>query len=121
MINLSDFAFPALGPNLPCVPVPPRPSPTQTTPLPMAICSYLVHTDDDPARLAERLRALPGCDALPSTNRKLVVLVTETGSAADDEELRRRVTSLPGVKSLVMTFGEMDPEVAPRPEHESRS
>ncbi len=72
----------------------------------MPICSYLVHTrPDDAADVADRLSALPGCDATPADDGDLVVLVTDTDSDADERALHERLQAEPGVRCLVMTFG----------------
>jgi nitrate reductase NapAB chaperone NapD len=78
----------------------------------MAICSYLVLPSGDRNTLAEHLRAIPGCDAVTSENRNLLLLVTETESRAGEAELRGRLEAVSGVQSLVMTFGQIDLDAA---------
>ncbi len=78
----------------------------------MAICSYLVLPDRDQEALAERLRSIPGCDAFAAENRSVVLLVTETESKAAEDDLRRELETVPGIQSLVMTFGQIDSDLS---------
>jgi len=76
----------------------------------MPIRSYIVV----PAKgardaVAERLNSIPACDVLPAENRDLVLLVTDTATKEEDDALRATVGNVEGVRSLVLTFGEVDP------------
>ena len=77
----------------------------------MAICSYLVLSNpgESPA-LAERLASLPGCDVVPAQNRDLLLLVTDSIEATEQAALREQVEQMEGVSSMVLTFGEIDPD-----------
>jgi len=59
--------------------------------------------------VAKRLQSIPACDVLPAQNRDLLLLVTDTASREDDEALSDTVRGVRGVRSLVLTFGEVDP------------
>jgi nitrate reductase NapAB chaperone NapD len=80
----------------------------------MAICSYLViPRDGRAASLARQLAALPGCDVARAENREVLVLVTETANPEAEAALRERIAGLDEVRSLVLTFGEIDPDASP--------
>jgi nitrate reductase NapAB chaperone NapD len=84
----------------------------------MAICSYLVIPREGAgAALAQRLAALPGCDVARAENRDVLVLVTDTAGPEEEATLRGRIAALPEVHTLVLTFGEIDPDASdpPRP------
>jgi nitrate reductase NapAB chaperone NapD len=76
----------------------------------MPIRSYVVLPEAG-ARdaVAKRLKSIPACDALPAENRDLVLLVTDTETGDEDEALFETVRQVVGVRSLVLTFGEVDP------------
>ena len=59
--------------------------------------------------VAKRLQSIPACDVLPAQNRDLVLLVTDTPTGEEDEALRETVGKVAGVRSLVLTFGEVVP------------
>lgn len=87
----------------------------------MAICSYLVIPEEGAARgLARRLAALPGCDVARAENRDLLVLVTETRGPSEQVALRERIEGLDGVRALVLTFGDIDPDAAGDPPARTR-
>lgn len=75
----------------------------------MAICSYVVIPQrGERDALCARLEALPGCDVVPSVNRDLIVLVTDTPDRDEETMLRDRIERLDGIQALVLTFGEVD-------------
>ncbi len=77
----------------------------------MPVCSYLVAPDDgcrDDVALA--LGKISGCDVVPAENRELLLLVTDTADLAAEAELRASIESIPGVRGMVMAFGEIDPD-----------
>ena len=76
----------------------------------MPVCSYLVVADGDPSAVADRLGTIPGCDAIPAENRDVVIVVTDTTSTEQEARVRQQLEAAPGVQSLVMTFGEIDPD-----------
>lgn len=74
----------------------------------MAICGYLViPAEGETATLAQRLARLPGCDVVAARNRDVLVLVTETSGPAAEAALRERLRSMPGIRSLALTFGDL--------------
>lgn len=82
----------------------------------MPVCSYLVIPERGATEAcAERLSALPGCEVVRAENRDVLLLVTETAGPAEERALRDALASIPGIRSLVLTFGELDTETADRP------
>lgn len=77
----------------------------------MPICSYLVIPQPGAQEvLARRFNELPGCEVDRAQAGELLLLITDTGSWQDDEELRTRIESWPELQALILTFGEIDPE-----------
>jgi hypothetical protein len=79
----------------------------------MAICGYLVIPAADGGALAARLALLPGCDVARARNRDVLVLVTDTPGPAEERALREQLARMPGIRSLVLTFGDLDPASSP--------
>lgn len=78
----------------------------------MPICSYLVAPDDGRRNeVALALRRIPGCDVVSAENRDLLLLVTDTADLDAEAALRARVEAVPGVRGLVLAFGEIDPDM----------
>lgn len=76
----------------------------------MPICSYLVFpADGAAAALTKRLNGLPGCEVTRAANRDVLLLVTDTAGAVEDEKLRGVLERLEGVRTLALTFGEVTP------------
>lgn len=77
----------------------------------MPICSYLaVPVAGEADRLSASLGALPGCEVIRSTNRDVMVLLTETSGGAEEAALRSRLEATEGLAALVLTFGEIEAE-----------
>lgn len=82
----------------------------------MPICSYLALPLPGQAEsLSTRLAALPGCEVIRSTNRDVMVLLTETSDRAQEEELRSELNATDGLAALVLTFGEIEAEASGGP------
>lgn len=60
------------------------------------------------AELQAELRAIPHCQVVPSANRDVLVLVTDTPDELTQESLTRRLHQIPSLQSLSMTFGHTD-------------
>lgn len=76
----------------------------------VAICSYVViPVEGAAAALAAQLEQLPGCDVIRAQNRDVLILVTDTPGLAEETSLRRSIEALPGIRALLLTFGELDP------------
>ena len=74
----------------------------------MAVCSYLVFpaVGEREAVHAE-LSSMPGCDVVPSTNRDVLMLITDTPGRREDDQLRKTLELMPGIEALLFTFGEL--------------
>jgi nitrate reductase NapAB chaperone NapD len=76
----------------------------------LAICSYLViPVEGAGAALAAGLEAVPGCEIVRAENREVFILVTDTPGPAEEAALRARIEALPGIGTLILTFGQLDP------------
>ena len=74
----------------------------------MPICSYVVIPERGRGgELAKRLARLPGCQVTASSNRELLLLVTDTGHAEEEAALREALSRLEGVEQVVLSFGEL--------------
>ena len=83
----------------------------------MPICSYLVFPGEGAfSQLSACLAELPGCDVLPVEDSDLLLLVTETDTVEQDAALHTRIEALDGVRAVVLTFGEIDPDAHARRE-----
>jgi nitrate reductase NapAB chaperone NapD len=88
----------------------------------MPICSYLViPAEGESAEVALRLSDIEGCDVLAAANRDLLLLVTQADTAEEDAGLRARVEAVDGIRGIVLTFGEVDPDTKERDPLGSRS
>lgn len=77
----------------------------------MPVCGYVVVAGPGEAdATAAALSRIEGCEVVPSENRDVLLLVTDTVSDSEDQDLRRRLEDVPGIQALLMTFGEIDPE-----------
>jgi nitrate reductase NapAB chaperone NapD len=75
----------------------------------MVICSYLLIAASGSAQsLAQRISALPGCDVVRAVNRDVLLVVTEAADARSQDALRDRIAAMEGVRSLSITFGEVE-------------
>lgn len=75
----------------------------------MAICGYLAIPGRGEAEaLAAQLVALPGCEVTRAVNRDLFVVVTETSTPDEEEALRAKLSGLPALQSLMLTFGDLE-------------
>ena len=78
----------------------------------MPICSYLALPIEGHADiLSASLGALPGCQVVRAMNRDVMVLLTETEDHVEEAVLRARLEATHGLAALVLTFGEIQPEV----------
>jgi nitrate reductase NapAB chaperone NapD len=76
----------------------------------VAICSYLVIPEEGAApALAAQLAAVPGCEVVRAENREVLILVTDTPGPEDEASLRVVLEGLPGIRALILTFGELEP------------
>ena len=72
----------------------------------MTIQSYLVYPEPGrTAALTATLASIPGCEVIPSVNRDLLVLVTESGDEAAQKSLEATLEELDGAACLAMVGG----------------
>jgi len=79
----------------------------------MPICSYLVIPEPgSTAEVRARLAGIVGCDVVAARNRDVLILVTDTASLDEEAGLRARVEATEGIRALMLTFGEIDPDTS---------
>jgi nitrate reductase NapAB chaperone NapD len=77
----------------------------------MPIFSYLaIPTSGAKETLCCSLATLPHCEVIPSDNREVVVLVTDTPDEATEDKLQKSLKNLQSLQSLSLTFGYDDKE-----------
>ncbi|NKB67078.1 MAG: hypothetical protein GKR89_08465 [Candidatus Latescibacteria bacterium] len=75
----------------------------------MPICSYIVFPRPGATRdLSGRLEALEGCRVEVAQNKDLLLLLTDTESAGDEEALQTRLKEIDDIQCMVLTFGALD-------------
>ncbi|MEN9361759.1 MAG: NapD protein [Verrucomicrobiota bacterium] len=74
----------------------------------MPVCSFIIHPAPGATEeLVSELSAFPGCEATPSDDLSLLVLVSETDTREEMEELTEKLRCYPRVLSLSITFGQL--------------
>jgi len=77
----------------------------------MPIFSYLaLPIDGAREMLCTDLAKLPHCEIIPSDNREVVVLVTDTPDDDTENKLQKSLNNLQSLQSLSLTFGYDDKE-----------
>jgi len=72
----------------------------------MPIFSYLaIPTSGAKELLFASLSTLPHCEVIPSDNREVVVLVTDTPDEATEDKLQKSLKNLQSLQSLSLAFG----------------
>ncbi|HSG07832.1 MAG TPA: chaperone NapD [Longimicrobiales bacterium] len=78
----------------------------------MPVCGYVVvPRPGEKERLRAALARIHECEVVPAENAEILLLVTSADTTREDERLRRQVEELPGVQALLLTFGEVDPDM----------
>jgi len=75
----------------------------------MPVFSYLAmpeHGAKD--ELLAELRSMDYCEATPSDNKEIIILVTDTPDEPSEKELQGRLKKIKSLQSLSMTFGHVD-------------
>ena len=76
----------------------------------MPIKSYLAYPcEGQQEELSVQLSRLKGCEVLAATNEQLLILVTDTRTSLDEEELWRELQSLPALERLDLVSGHLEP------------
>jgi len=76
----------------------------------MAVRSYVVVPESGRRdEVSRALAGVPGCSVCPADNADLVLLVTETPDPDADAALDARLAAIPGIHTMTLAFGELDP------------
>ena len=71
----------------------------------MPISSYLIHPiNNSKIELIRRLSNHPNWEVTPSTNKNLLILVTDTKSLEDEENLQNELNSLKSLGHFSLVF-----------------
>ncbi len=54
------------------------------------------------------------CEVEPAENRDILLLVTDTDSPDEDQRLRVQIEGMNGIQTMVLCFGDIDPETTQR-------
>jgi nitrate reductase NapAB chaperone NapD len=72
----------------------------------MPIKSYLAHPQDGKKTiLLEAINTLDYCEVIPAENEDLLIVVTDTDTAEQEENLVEKIESLDSLKLLAMVSG----------------
>lgn len=72
----------------------------------MIIKSYLVFPISDRiSELEQALSNIPACEITPSTNREVLILVTETENETAEKALEQQLHSIPSLQTLTLVSG----------------
>ncbi|WP_139957322.1 hypothetical protein [Flavicella sediminum] len=72
----------------------------------MPIKSYLAHPHQGKkSELINELTALAHCEVIPAENKDLLILVTDTDSKDQEENLRAQLDAISSIKLLAMVSG----------------
>lgn len=72
----------------------------------MPIKSYLAHPQEgEKGHLIKSLTTLIQCEVLPAENQDLLILVTETNSSQEEDDLKEKLEAISSLKLLVMVSG----------------
>lgn len=72
----------------------------------MSVKSYLVFPHKGRLReLSEDLSKLPWCQTIPSENREVIVLVTDTKNEKDEEDCINHVNAIESLEHMTLVSG----------------
>ena len=75
----------------------------------MPICSYLLTPRQGKLNVVmEALTHLPEVEVYPAEDRELLVIVTETVSQEQEDNLNERMNAIDGIDCLALSFGAMN-------------
>ena len=78
----------------------------------MPVLSYIaIPRSGAKNELLSDLNSMQFCEAFPADNQDILVLVTDTPDKGTDQELHAKLTNLPTLESLSMTFGYNDGQI----------
>ena len=77
----------------------------------MPISSYLAHpVDGRKADLQKALEGFSSVDVIPAENKDVLIIVTETRSKQEDEDLKNKIEELESLQLLAMVSGFDNPQ-----------
>lgn len=72
----------------------------------MPIKSYLAHPHDGKKEnLIQALQEFEFCEVIPAENKNLLILVTETDTKEQEDQLKEQIESIDSLKLLAMVSG----------------
>lgn len=72
----------------------------------MPIKSYLAHPyQGKKSDLIKDISRLTQCEVIPAENKDILVIVTETDTKAEEEDLQQQLEKIPSLKLLAMVSG----------------
>lgn len=75
----------------------------------MPIASYLVHPAPGmKTHVTAALNRIHGCEVVPSENRDVLVLITDTPDRKSDRKLSRVLDTVEGIHCLSLVYGHME-------------
>ena len=81
----------------------------------MPVFSYLAIPEQGAVgELYAELKAIEYCEVIPSDNKEIAILVTDTPDDEIEKSLQKRLKEIKSLQSLSMTFGHMDEETSGR-------
>ncbi len=79
----------------------------------MPIKSYLVHpAEGKKATLANELSNMQHCEVVPAENEEVLILITETDSKQEEEELKQNLEKISDIKLMALVSGFNTPKNA---------
>jgi nitrate reductase NapAB chaperone NapD len=77
----------------------------------MPVFSYLAIAEPGELEaLQSELNSIEYCEAIPSDNKEILVLVTDTPDEPAERDLQKKFKEIKSLQSLSMTFGHVDEE-----------
>ena len=72
----------------------------------MPIKSYLAHPQDGKkADLINALSNMANCEVIPAENKDLLIVVTDTNTLTEDEQLKEAIEAIDSLKLLALVSG----------------
>lgn len=72
----------------------------------MPIKSYLAHPHEGKkSKLIEDLLKINQCEVIPAQNKEIVVIITDTDSKTEEDNLRAQLDAIDSLKLLAMVSG----------------
>ena len=81
----------------------------------MPVFSYLAIPEQGAVdEMYSDLMAMEYCEVIPSDNKEVAILVTDTPDDTTEKNLQEQLKDIKSLQSLSMTFGHMDEETSGR-------